>query len=382
MRRNGVDLTEELRQQGWENYFQRLYGPIVITEKSIASLLNMEKDGGRRIYNINPRSRRIAQEINPTIFKLNTEGNPSKNKELHQNLRVWLKIILGTIHHRPSSNSSDYINTNQKCILYCIHKGLKLCLPALLFRYLRDSVRETRNNMKPRTYIPLGRLLSDVLIENGLVDHLEKNKLMEDLAIDTGKPLNARNLKSMGILKKIQVRPTLDTSWDALKDQRKLPHGLARFFKNEPRDAILFYMQRLKDEGVDISDFRLDDCLDSEEDFVRFKRGPSEKKSSKAKKARLGETSGTRSPAPLQVTTGKSAPSIPSEHLMASSNPLPTPPIYTSSETPPSTTRTSQPLPNFNLAHTTTSSSSSSAPESPPYLTLSSDPNSPTLAQI
>ena len=69
MRRNGVDLTEELRLQGWENYFQRLYGPvypnltkefwrfadaddhfivsyvlgvkIVITEKSIASLLNM-----------------------------------------------------------------------------------------------------------------------------------------------------------------------------------------------------------------------------------------------------------------------------------------------------------------------------------------------------
>jgi hypothetical protein len=28
MRRNGVDLTEELRIQGWENYFQRLYGPV------------------------------------------------------------------------------------------------------------------------------------------------------------------------------------------------------------------------------------------------------------------------------------------------------------------------------------------------------------------
>ncbi|KAI5437285.1 hypothetical protein KIW84_023411 [Lathyrus oleraceus] len=191
---------------------------IVITEKSIAALLNMEKAGGRRIYNINPRAKYIAHEINPTIFKLNTEGNPSKNKELHQNLRVWLKIILGTIHHRPTSNSSDYINTYQKCIMYCIHKGLKLCLPALLFKYLRDSVRETRNNMKPKTYIPLGRLLSDVLIENGLVDHLEKHKLMEDMAIETGRPLNSRSLKSMGILKKIQVKPTLDTSWEALKD--------------------------------------------------------------------------------------------------------------------------------------------------------------------
>ena len=28
MKRNGIDLTEELRKQGWENYFQRLYGPV------------------------------------------------------------------------------------------------------------------------------------------------------------------------------------------------------------------------------------------------------------------------------------------------------------------------------------------------------------------
>ncbi|KAI5435515.1 hypothetical protein KIW84_022077 [Lathyrus oleraceus] len=283
MKRNGVDLTEELHQQGWGNYFQRLYDPvypnlikeflrfadaddhfivsyvlgvkIVITEKSIAALLNMEKAGGRRIYNINPRAKYIAHEINPTIFKLNTEGNPSKNKELHQNLRVWLKIILGTIHHRPASNSSDYINTYQKCILYCIHKGLKLCLPALLFKYLRDSVRETRNNMKPRTYIPLGRLLSDVLIENGLVDHLVKHRLMEDLAIETGRPLNSRNLKSMGILEKIHIKPTLDTTWEALKDQRDMPNGLCMFYKEEPKEAILHYLQRLKDEGVDILDF-------------------------------------------------------------------------------------------------------------------------------
>ncbi|KAI5435958.1 hypothetical protein KIW84_022401 [Lathyrus oleraceus] len=254
LRRNGVDLTEDLRKQGWENYFDRLYGPIypllvkefwrcadaddqfivsfvlgvkiVITEGSIASLLNMESSGGKRIYNIPPRSKRITEVINPTIFKPNVEGNPSKNKELHQNLRVWLKIILGTIHHRPASNSSDYINADQKCILYCIQKGIKINLPTLLFRYLRDSVRETRNNMKPRSYIPLGRLLSDVFIEHGLVDDLEKTRCMDDLAIDVGKPLNARNLKSMGIIKDIRVKPTMDVSWECLKDQRKMPHGL------------------------------------------------------------------------------------------------------------------------------------------------------------
>ncbi|KAI5430649.1 hypothetical protein KIW84_035021 [Lathyrus oleraceus] len=95
---------EGLEVLWWENYFQRLYGPvypnlikefwrfadaddhfivsyvlgvkIVITEKSIASLLNMEKDGGIRIYNINPRSKRIASEINPTIFKSMATSDP------------------------------------------------------------------------------------------------------------------------------------------------------------------------------------------------------------------------------------------------------------------------------------------------------------------
>lgn len=126
--------------------------------------------------------------------------------ELHQNLRVWLKIILGTVHHRPTSNSSDYINTDQKCILYCLHKGLKLNLPALLFKHLRDSIRDTRN------YIPLGRLISDVLIESVLVDHLISHNLMEDVTVDTGKPLNSQNLKSMGIIERVLVKPTLDTS--------------------------------------------------------------------------------------------------------------------------------------------------------------------------
>ncbi|KAI5437402.1 hypothetical protein KIW84_023495 [Lathyrus oleraceus] len=172
---------------------------------------------------------------------------------------------------------------------------------------------------------------------------------MDDMAIDTGKPLNSRNLKSMAILEKVNVRPTLDTSWEALKDQRKIPHGLYLFSKEEPKEAILHYLQRLKDEGVDISEFRLSELPDKAPNFQ-----------------------------------------------LASSIPLPTP-LYTPSETPPSTTRTSQPLPKFNLDNTSLplseaeqmneTTSSSSAPESPPYCIISSDtefydPTSPTLAHL
>ena len=77
LKENGMDLTQELKNQGWFTYFNRLYGPIytnlvkelwrftdcddhyivshvlgikmVITEKSIATLLNLEKWGKKNL---------------------------------------------------------------------------------------------------------------------------------------------------------------------------------------------------------------------------------------------------------------------------------------------------------------------------------------------
>ncbi|XP_050877508.1 extensin-like [Lathyrus oleraceus] len=114
-------------------------------------------------------------------------------------------------------------------------------------------------------------------------------------------------------------------------------------------------------------------------------RDPSEK-SKKAKKAKLEETSGSRPPVPLADSPSKSIPPSRSVKLKLITSSLPqTTPIYTSSEIPPSTTRTSNPLSlKFNLATTTlpvseaemlneTTSPSSSSPSSPPYYILSSD---------
>ncbi|XP_050897317.1 extensin-like [Lathyrus oleraceus] len=223
---------------------------------------------------------------------------------------------------------------------------------------------------------------------------------MEDVMIDTGRALNAKNLKSMGILDQVKFKPTMDTSWEALKDQRKIPHGLYLFSKIDPPEVILYYLDDLRKQGVDISDFNISQLPAEPLNFMKRPRGPSEK-AKQAKKARLGESSRSRPPAPLPGPSGKSVSLAPSvqTHNIASSFPQPTL-IYTNSETPPSTTRTShQPSQKFNLATTTlplsdaemlnetTSPSSSSSLESPPYYTISSDtehsdPSSPTLAQL
>ncbi|XP_050889703.1 eukaryotic translation initiation factor 4 gamma-like [Lathyrus oleraceus] len=92
--------------------------------------------------------------------------------------------------------------------------------------------------MKPKTYIPLGRLISDVLIESGLVDHLIHHNVMEDVTVDIGRPMNAHNLKSMGVIEQVRVKPSLDTSGESLKDQRKIPNGLYLFSKIDPPEKI------------------------------------------------------------------------------------------------------------------------------------------------
>ncbi|XP_050915981.1 extensin-like [Lathyrus oleraceus] len=124
-------------------------------------------------------------------------------------------------------------------------------------------------------------------------------------------------------------------------------------------------------------------------------------KSKKAKKARLGESSGSRPPIPLAGSPSKSIPLSRSVKIKPLASSLPqTTPIYTTSDTPPSTTITSNPPSlKFNLAtitlpvseeemlNETTSPSLSPSPQSPPYYELSSDTEpsdhqSPTLAQL
>lgn len=109
------------------------------------------------------------------------------------------------------------------------------------------------------------------------------------MIVDIGRPLNFRNLKSMGIIGKVLVRPSLDTSWEALEDHRKIPNGLYLFSKIDPPEVITHYLQDLENQGVDISDFSVDWLPEHPLNFMKRMREPSEI-NSKKKADKLGET--------------------------------------------------------------------------------------------
>ena len=88
---NGCDFKEELKAQGWENYFQRLHGPvyealvidlwkdvdcddfhivsdvirqrIIITEESIAKLLGLKFLKGKQVYGLDNKSKEEKKSL-------------------------------------------------------------------------------------------------------------------------------------------------------------------------------------------------------------------------------------------------------------------------------------------------------------------------------
>lgn len=193
---NGFDFYNVVLFQGWEKYFDRLVGPVfptlvkefwihasaypkviissvmgkklMITEKIIKQLIGYEHEEVPYVS----AARRDMKEICAEIFVAGVHSN--KIKDLKPHYKVWAKIFLGCILHRKVTNSLDYINNEQLYLLYCIGKGIRVDLPHLLFDHIHTHVKETRDDAKnrSRTWIAMGRLLSDMLTETGLVDHL------------------------------------------------------------------------------------------------------------------------------------------------------------------------------------------------------------------
>lgn len=279
---NGFDFTKTLNVQGGNTFFERLtclvypvlvnqfwvYATaeketnisyvmnrnIVITEKSIADLIG--HDGkGKRVHCATITTKRCA-DISPNIFKEETnfanEKGPSA-KDLTRNLSVWFKIILGCINHRPSTNNSNCINTRQKIMLFLLEKGAKMGLTSLLFKFIRVSIKESRtggsSNKAMSKFIINGRLISDILVESGLVDDLLVSGLIEELVKDAGKVVWGKNLKSMCFIFRFQRPNVMLTKDDICGIRNPLdnyhiftkidhPRGLMAYLDNCQKDRI------------------------------------------------------------------------------------------------------------------------------------------------
>src|ERR1044072_8973083 len=235
-------------------------------------------------------------------------------------------------------------------MLYCLLKHKKLCLPFIIFQYLKESINKSRTTAdegkKILHYIPFGRILSHILVESGLVDALRAAQCTEDLVVSTGDILDDRNLKKMGVVESVVIQPVPETPQEALM-KRFFVDGYPLFSKIEPPEVIAQYIFMMQQDGIDTSGFRFEDIPIAPADVYSKKKKkkkkrsegeePEKKKKSKKKKVEKAADLKSYSEASEQGTSAKPSTSI---SFSISSDAIPVSSSHTTQQIPTSNTYT------------------------------------------
>lgn len=127
--------------------------------------------------------------------------------------------------------------------MYYIETRKKVNLPTLLFQHLRDNVKETRKGSRNiKNWIPLGRLISDILMESKLIESLIKDQITKRLEPLVREMLNANGQKNMGIIPELISPPAKIPKGDIYN--RRIPlEDFPIFSKLNPLDVIVRFLE-------------------------------------------------------------------------------------------------------------------------------------------
>src|SRR4051812_20901058 len=224
-------LKEDMMFQGWTSLFAEFCGPVypdlvkefwvhaVVAPKSILSFVHgkfvvVTENILRMMFDLrNPEG---AFEIDKraewkdVLSTLYMDINETKNvKDMKDLYKIWTKILLGCFYHRKGTHASDFVNNEQKYILYCIATQKKVDAIYIIFNHMWKAVKESRNAFREKSFtiIPFGRIISNLLVHSKIVEDLESEGIIKDLVVTSGACLNAFTLKKMKVIKTITKTP-------------------------------------------------------------------------------------------------------------------------------------------------------------------------------
>src|SRR3954464_13520916 len=267
---NQFHLKEDIIFQGWTSLFAEFVGPVypdlvkefwvhaVVAPKAILSFVH-----GKSVV--------VTENILRTMFDLkNPEGafeadqrtdlgdilstlylNPKKNKhvkDLKDIYRIWTKILLGCFYHRKSTHASDFISNDQRYILYCIATQKKVDAIYIIFNHMWKAVKDSRNAFRKEnagTTIPFGRIITNLLVHSKIVESLESEGIIKDLAVTTGACLNAFSLKKMKIIDTILKVPQPLAGTRTIREP--VLADFETFFNSEVPEVRTMYLKTLKE---------------------------------------------------------------------------------------------------------------------------------------
>src|SRR3954468_6178898 len=224
-------LKEDIIFQGWASLFSEFCGPVypdlvkefwvhaVVAPKSILSFVHekfmvVTENILRMMFDLrNPEG---AFEIDQradwddVLSTLYMDVKETKRvKDMRDLYKIWTKILLGCFYHRKGTHAADFVNNEQKYILYCIATQKKVDVIYIIFNHLWNAVRDSRNafRVKKCTIIPFGRIITNLLVHSKIVENLEAEGTISDLFVTTRNCLNALTLRKMSVIEAIRQTP-------------------------------------------------------------------------------------------------------------------------------------------------------------------------------
>src|SRR3954468_9181487 len=324
LKANGFQCDARIFEQGWSKYLDRLVGPIypelvkdfwvhatvtptailsfvlghevIITEKLIRKLYSLnDEEGWAELQPHTVDWALVEKQISTTVgVDSHFRGN------LKPFYKVWAEIILGTLHHRKGMLCSSYISPTHKYTLSCIGKKIGINISHILFENLKTSIFESREDERakyphiPRTTIPFGRMISDILIESKVVDFVRKLNASYFLGVIQGPIFNGVDLFRLEL---IQSVPSVCPSFPDILLRRVVVEGFVSLFHKELHQVVKLYLEDCVRKQSDIDPAWIRgrvllskaDLLkkDQKEQQARLKRKAREDEAKKAKKLRV-----------------------------------------------------------------------------------------------
>src|SRR3954462_6842748 len=266
-------LKEDIIFQGWTSLFAEFVGPVypdlvkefwahavvapksilsfvhgkfvVITENILRVMFDLKNPEGAFEFDQRADLGDVLSTLYPNVKKTKSV------KDLRDVYKIWTKILLGCFYHRKGTHAADFINNEQKYILYCIATKKKVDVIYIIFNHMWNVVRDSRNafRVKNCTIIPFGRIITNLLVHSKIVENLETEGTIKDLAVTTGSCLNALTLRKMKVIDTIIKTPQPLSGTRSRRDP--VLADFETFFRSEVPVVRTRYLKSLKeDEGV------------------------------------------------------------------------------------------------------------------------------------
>ena len=113
-------------------------------------------------------------------------------------------------------------------------------MPKYIFKHMIKTLRESQLNN--RVWVPYGRLISEILHQEGIMKAVDDTKVFTDqqLVTVTGKIINGSTLGNMTLIKKEYIKK-LDTDMKESRAMSNLMEGFPPMCKQDPLDVQLYY---------------------------------------------------------------------------------------------------------------------------------------------